>query len=217
MNIRKVTLWVILSVVLTTCNLSNDDNGADNDWPLIGAHLQYAVTLDGQISSANEWSDTDYVDMDWDLGMHPDPLYVKARVWAKNDNLWLYVLYRIEWPSTDTDVEDAAQIAHYWGIYVPPWEYSDLGHVKFGGSSWDGHGWDGSQWYSDTDAGGENNVEGAATHLGTYYWFELRKELCSGEEYDWCLIPGETYYFLTGIWDPNPGEGYHSFAQIKIY
>ena len=217
MNIREMILWVTLSIVLTTCNLTTDDNGADNDVPLIGAQLQYTVTLDGQISSANEWSDTDYIDMDWGPGTPPNFPYVKARVWAKNDNIWLYILYRIEWPSTDTDVEDGAQIAHYWGMYVPPWEYSDLGHVKFGGSSWDGYGWDGSQWYSDTGVGGGNNVEGAATHWGTYYWFEIRKELCSGEGYDWCFISGETYTLLTGIWDPSPGEGYHAFPQIKIY
>jgi hypothetical protein len=185
--------------------------------PLIGERLLYAVTLDGQISSANEWSDTDFADMDWGLWHPPTPPYINARVWAKNDDTWLYLLYRVEWPSTDTDAFDAGQIARYWGNYGPPWDYSDLGLFAFGGGFWDAYGWDEYQFYSDTDAGGENNVEGAATHDGTYYWFEFRKELNSGDGYDWTLGPGDTYRLLAGLWDNSIGAEYHANVLLKVY
>jgi hypothetical protein len=184
--------------------------------PLLCAQLQYAVTLDGQISSANEWADTDFADMDWGLGMPPGPPYVNARVWAKHDATWLYLLYRVEWPSTDTDVVDDGHIACFWGNYGPPWDYADRGSVRFNGDSGDRYGWDDTQWYRDTDAGGEHNVEGAATHDGTNYWFEFRKELCSGDGYDWCLGSGDTYLLLAGLWDASIKQCYQAYMELQL-
>ncbi len=207
-------LSIALLIVLGNCTF---DNSAGDDTLLIGGWLQYTVTIDGQISSSEEWSDTDFVDMNWGLGLPPGSPYVNARVWAKNDTTWLYLLYRVEWPSTDTDVIDGGQIARFWGEYLPPWDYSDFGDVRFGGSGWDAYGWDDTQWYSDTDAGGENNVEGEATHDGTYYWFEFRKELSSGDGYDWSLEPDEKYLLLTGLWDSSINEEYHADVQLYIY
>jgi len=191
---------------------------------LISGWLQHPVTIDGQISSPDEWSETDCVDMKWGLGIPPGPPYVDARVWAKNDETWLYLLYRVEWPSAEVDVNDGAQVSYFWGEYVPPWDYADLGYVSYGGGSWDAYGWDDTSWYSDTDAGGEINVEGAATHDGTYYWFELRKELSSGDGYDWSFEPGEAYGFnpevggniLVGLWDSSIHSEYHEGVQIYI-
>ena len=184
--------------------------------PLLCAQLQYAVTLDGQISSANEWADTNFADMDWGLGMPPGPPYVNARVWAKHDATWLYLLYRVEWPSTDTDVVDDGHIARFWGNYGPPWDYADRGSVRFNGDSGDHYGWDDTQWYRDTDAGGEHNVEGAATHDGTNYWFEFRKELCSGDGYDWCLGSGDTYLLLAGLWDASIKQCYQAYMELQL-
>jgi hypothetical protein len=214
MNIREILLILGTLVVISTCNLPPTDD--DGSWP-IGAELQYQVTLDGEITSADEWSDTDSVDMNWGLGIPPGPPYVDARVWAKNDDTWLYLLYRVEWPNTDTDVLDGGQISRFWGNFNTNWEYNDLGSVRFSGGAWDAYDWDGTQWYADTGAGGENNVEGTGTHDGTYYCFEMRKGLCSGDGIDWCLVSGETYRLLAGLYDWSISEEYHADIFLKVY
>ncbi len=88
---------------------------------------------------------------------------------------------RVEWSAEDTDFEDGAQISRFWGRYVPPRDYADLGSVSFGAGSLDAYGWDNRKWYSDTEAKGELSIMGEATHDGTYYWFEFKKELSSGD------------------------------------
>ena len=82
-----------MSILSGACSLPPSD---DNDVPLIGAELQNPVTLDGEISSSEEWSDTEYVDMDWGFGIPPGPPFVNSRLWAKNEDAWLYLLYRVE-------------------------------------------------------------------------------------------------------------------------
>ena len=85
-----------------------------------------------------------------------------------------------------------------------------------------------TRWYSDIDAEGEINVEGKATHDGTYYWFELRKELSSIDGYDWFFKPGETYglrnwetegegNILVGLWDSSMKKEYHEWVQLYIF
>ena len=155
------------------------------------------------------------------MGGSPSPPFVNAKVWAKNDDMWLYLLYRIEWSIADYDIDDEATIAYFWGQYVPPWEHSDYSCACFAGSSWggpwDAYGWDDTQWYTDTDDGGENNVEGAATHDGIYYWFEFRKELSSGDGHDWSFGPGEIHFLLAGLWDDSISQEYHADMELHLF
>jgi hypothetical protein len=93
------------------------------------------------------------------------------------------MLYKIAWSPSDIDTTDGGAIALYTGPCCP-WVESDYSYLSFGEGTWDAYGWDESQWHTDTDAGGQNDVEGAASHDGTYYWFEFRKRLNSGDGYD---------------------------------
>ena len=153
----------VLMILLTFLAISSTRTNAET--PQRGAWLHEQVVFDGKISTPAEWSDADYIDMKWGLGIPPGHPFVNAGVWVKNDDTWLYVLCRVEWPAEDTDLEDCAQISRFWGRYKPPWDYADLGVVSYGGESWDAYGWDDRRWYDDTDAQGRL-LCGAAIGVG---------------------------------------------------
>lgn len=225
---RKILFLVLLSFLATSLTITPGNSQPDT--LIESSCLIYPVVLDGQITSPSEWSDTSFVDMQWGLGIPPSSPWINARIWSKNDGEWLYFLYRVQWPSGDIDDYDGAQIGYYWGHYGPPWDDSDLTYVGYDGDTLDAYGWDETQFYDDTTAipPGENNIQGAATHDGTYYWFEFRKLISSGDGYDWPFQVGETYglmideteeggNLLVGLWDNSIENEYHEHARLHIY
>jgi hypothetical protein len=200
---------------------------------VVSQWLVNPVKLDGKITSVSEWSDT----VSYDLTLvriygwpnrRIGPETLTARFWFKNDATWLYLLVRVAWPASDIDVYDGAFIELFWGQYGPPWEHSDFSFVTFGGLKWDAYGWDESRWYGDTDASppGQNNVEGAGSYDGTYYWFEFRKTLNSGDGRDWSLAsgqivgspnaPAETPHLIVGIWDNSISSSYECYISLTL-
>jgi len=185
--------------------------------------LSFPVAFDGRMTKAEEWSDATPVDLTL-LERHVGPRNVSARVWIKNDHTWLYMMHRVEWPAWDTDPFDGGYIEHFWDWIDEPsplWAHSDLGVVVLGNTTLDCYGWDEVNWYNDLYASppGEDNVEGAATHDGTYYWFEFRKELNSSEVYDFSFTPGqvvETGDLLVGIWDNSKRDYFEAFISLHL-
>lgn len=186
------------------------------------------MTLDGKITSSTEWSDSGYTDVELGQGDPVEPPYINARVWAMNDGEWLYLFYRIRWPAAEVD-DDSVAIYGYWGPYENPWFYFDAGSLGYTGWPWDTYRHNESEQHDDTLATppGETNVEGAATHDGTYYWFEFRKELSSGDGYDWDLEPGRTYglgdrspdvggTMSIAFWDGSESIDYNQFIQLSL-
>jgi hypothetical protein len=162
--------------------------------------LTQPVTLDGHMTTPDEWSDAASYYLP--LPNYYGPGIVSATFWFKNDATWLYILERVEWsPGAGPQECDSSSIEYFWPEWHYPngWDYSDAGGVNYGGlypnPTFDLYGWDEQQWYDDTLAvpPGQNNVQGAATHDGTGYWFEFRKPLASGDGYDWTFVPGGTY------------------------
>jgi len=107
--------------------------------------------------------------------------------------------------------------------------HSDLAYVSFGGLVWDAYGWDEVTFYDVSLASppGQNNVEGAGSHDGTYYWFEFRKALDSGDGCDWSLSPGVSFGsrdwspelggdLLAGLWDNSIGAAYQQYIRIRL-
>jgi hypothetical protein len=130
---------------------------------------------------------------------------------------------RVEWPVEDVDLADGGGIISGWDCAEPPvyCNYSDLGMVSLLNTSFDAYGFDGIQWYDDTlaELPGENNVEGAAAHDGANYWFELRKELDSGDGYDFAFSPGQ--FVDTGVLglivrDNSEDIGYGGFILLQL-
>jgi len=203
---------------------------------LISNWRLHPVTLDGEISSSTEWSDTVpcqiALDRVWgwpDRQVEPSSKVLTARF--KNDDTWLYLLYQIPWPIVDdfsVDPQDSASISLFWGSYVPPWDYSDASRLSFGGTTYDVYGWDDTHWYSDTEASppGQNDVEGAASHDGTYYWFEFKKRLDSGDGRDWSFSPGElmgspyapaeTPHLIVSVWDNSIISNYEQYVSLQL-
>ncbi len=167
------------------------------------------VTLDGAITRPTEWSEVSPRDLNLSAT-------ITARFWIKNDAAWLYILERVPWPSGDTDLGDLAQINYFWD------GFSDMGIVTAGNATTDAYGFNGTTWFIDILASppGQNNVQGAATHDGTHYWFEYRKALNSLDGRDWILLPGNTYgetptIFLLGLRDTSKQESL--IVQVRIY
>jgi parallel beta-helix repeat protein len=171
--------------------------------------------LDGAITSPNEWTESPVygisLDRVWgwpDRQVEPNNKSLNARF--KNDGVWLYMLYQIPWSANETDLNDGAFIELFSSE-------SDYGHLSFSNTTYDFYGWDGSRWLDDTQAGGQNNVEGAASYDGTYYWFEFRKMLDSGDGVDWSLTPGEYVdHLMVGIWDNSFPQTYEQSVSLQL-
>jgi len=136
-----------------------------------------------------------------------------TRWWVKNDAKWVYLLARV--PASEFAPGGGAWLSQYWGEYVPPWDYSDGILIRPDGTTTDNYGWDDSKWLVDTEASppGESNVRGAVSHDSSYYWFEFRKELDSGDGYDWSWTPGEPTdqgNLMVGLWAEEVGAAWHN-------
>jgi len=157
---------------------------------LESAWLGRPVTLDGRITrAAEEWSDAPCVDLV--LNVLEGEGSIASTWWLKNDDEWVYLLARI--PVAEGDVYGVAMY-YFWPQWEDGWEYSDGAWMDRDGDSMDAYGWDGERWSYDDELTppGTDNVQGAWSTDGTYLWFEFRKRLQSGEDYDWVWTPGET-------------------------
>lgn len=184
------------------------------------------VILDGGITNGEEWSEAFPVDLQ--LALEQSSETVNARIWVVNDQAWLYLLYRIEWPAGNYSAEDVALIVYVWSFNGT--SSSDIGGPRQDGLTLDGYGIEGGgPPLLDTEAfpPGENNVEGAGTYDGTYYWFEFRKELDSRDGYDWALQLGKVYGLedgsdyvggdlFVGLRDMDINKGYWSYVELRI-
>ena len=152
------------------------------------------------MTSSYEWSEAVPIDITLGVNFGTEPPFYKTSAWAKNDDTFLYLLYRIEYPFEERQDEDRAAITYLWPEQDEDgmWPYSDTTSCFSGGEVMDSYrSSDQAEtgWQPDTefDPPGQINVEGACTHDGIYYWFEMRKDLSSGDGCDWSLKLGERY------------------------
>jgi hypothetical protein len=175
------------------------------DTLLSSSWLEKQVIIDGRMTSSNEWSDSRPIELQLNSENSNDSPY-SAKMWSKNDETWLYFLIRIVSPLRGTDPPAcAAQIDYFWGPFDDPWTNFDITTLNCDGYPWDGYGYNTDDPIIDTlhSPPGENNLEGYVTHDGTYYWFEFRKPLDSGDGYDWSFETGKVY----GLRTRNPDTG----------
>jgi len=189
--------------------------------PVISTRLLNPVVLDGQITSSDEWADTRTYDILLDKAccwpnkkVERNAAVLTARF--KNDDTWLYMLYKIMWPESETDPKDEAFIEIFIGPYGPPWAESDFGALSFSGETVDLHGWDDTRWYSDIEAGGKDDVEGASSYRKNSYWFEFRKKLDSGDGFDWTLDPPQTVHLMVGLFDSGDPAAYEKGVLLRL-
>ena len=191
----------------------------------------YSVTLDGGMTTTEEWSlAVPYMlpllsrSGGWGTPDYfTEPADEMMTVRFMNDGEYLYMLYQVPWSSSLSPPDLAG---------ISMWEFIGLGLVasdtSYTGMSgtFDGYGWNGQYWSVDEDAGGQNNVEGAGSFDGEFYWFETCKPLDSGDGYDWNLSPGDQIggrespnsgsTLELSLWDPDTQSLYNYWATLQL-
>lgn len=219
---KKIALLlVILWLAQTpTTVLSEPENILKSSW------LRNPVSVDGDITFSNEWSDANKIELTIGTNYGRSPPFHEVTLWAKNDNTDLYLLYCIKFDLTSYDLDDTAYIYYLIPDPVSGYIFSDKSTVHQLGPTWDYHDLT-TTWTNDLTSGGENNVDGMGHFDGFFYWFELKKPLNSGDGLDWILLHDETYGFADspiskdehlciGIHDDSEGYDLQDFIQLHI-
>ena len=84
--------------------------------PVVSAWSQNPVTIDGEMTSSDEWGEAMPVDVA--IGKYDTGADFNMRIWAKNDKTDLYLLYRVPYHSSLYDDADDAGISYFW----PEWD-----------------------------------------------------------------------------------------------
>ena len=168
-----------------------DDGSQRNFYSLDSAFISHEVQIDGKISSADEWSTASCVDLRFHEGNNYDsPNVRQVRWWVQNNGQNIYFLARV--PKDLSTMVTA--VLYFWPEYTGSWAHSDNTSVSIEGEYQDQSGWDEAQFYEDVKLSPPGSVdgEGAVSEDGEFYWFEIKKDLDSGDSYDWALEPGQT-------------------------
>ena len=112
MNAKKlVTLITLMLTVTQTVYVSQ----CEHPHTLRSTWLQNPVSLDGDITNAKEWIDAESIELTLGTNYGRSPPFLNTKIWAKNDQTNLYLLYRIEYPYSSYDLDDQAFI--YYLLY----------------------------------------------------------------------------------------------------
>jgi hypothetical protein len=128
----------------------------------------------------------------------------RVRWRVQNDERYVYYLARVKRVPQPRGVA----VDYFWPEYTGSWAHSDGLFVNSGGDYIDMANWDEEQWHEDIELSpaGTVDVKAAVRKDGEYYWFEIRRELDSGDQWDWAVEPGDTVGF-------NPDDSF-LFALI---
>jgi len=179
------------------------------------------VILDGQITTATEWSDAVPVDL---VLKNTPGVTIPGRIWIKNDLKWIYILAAVKWPANDIDGGDSFRFHIYDGpvsLPIKSGTISDESGIQFSGWTIDKYDIEGGDWRDDNQMSppGQIDVRGGASYDGTQYWFEFGKPLNTGDRYDLVLVPGQTYSVVRLRFrdnsDPN-APSYDSYATLYL-
>ena len=168
-----------------------DDGTPREYFPFGSPYISHAVQIDGKISSNSEWSQAVCIDLRMHEGVDPySPNVLRARWWVQNDGQFAYYLARVpkDLPITGVAVD------YFWPEYTGTWAHSDAVYVNIQGEYQDWANWDETTFYEDVKLTppGTIDAEAAASSDADYYWLEIKKELNSGDIYDWAVAPGQT-------------------------
>lgn len=228
-RVISATLLLIFVVISATfvCTLASK-----LPLPVVSAWLKNPVTIDGVLTSSDEWVEATPIDVV--VGIYDSGADFNIRVWAKNDKTDLYLLYRISYHTSRYDDADEAGISYTWPALDPltGWE-SDAGSCSINpiyvGQTRDLYDWNGTHFKNDVEATppGENDLEGKGTYDGASYWFEMKKPLNSGDGYDWDFELGGTYGWYEGtpgksdnlviyFFDDSEKVGFYGYIRLTI-
>lgn len=186
--------FIYLPVTLNKFRIDDcqyDDGTLREYFPFQSPYISHAVQIDGKISSNSEWSQAVCMDLRIHEGVDPDsPNVRRAHWWVQNDGQFAYYLARV--PKNLSPVGVA--VHYFWPEYTGTWAHSDGVYVNIQGEYLDLANWDEEYFYEDVELTppGTIDVEAAASQDMDFYWFEIKKDLNSGDQYDWAVAPGQT-------------------------
>jgi len=191
----KNTLRVLLAL-LVIINISPATQPAKaENYVLRSSWLETPVSVDGKMTTIDEWSDASTYIITLGLNEGLSPPYLRTKIWVKNDQARLYILTKIAYlDKIPGDKEDQAFLYYLWPtIAGTDWDRSDAAWLYQLGSPTDLTNYDGDSWQQDIFATppGEMNVQGRGYHDATFYWFEMTRPLDSGDQWDWSVAPGD--------------------------
>lgn len=168
-----------------------DDGTLHEYFPFESPYISHAVQIDGKISSNSEWSQAVCMDLRLHEGVDPDsPNVHRARWWVQNDGQFAYYLARVP---KNLPIAGVA-VDYFWPEYTGTWAHSDGVFVNIQGEYQDMANWDENRFYQDIELTppGTIDAEAAASQDTDFYWLEIKKDLNSGDQYDWAVAPGQT-------------------------
>jgi KaiC/GvpD/RAD55 family RecA-like ATPase len=220
---RFFTFLLVALLVLAVVPIEARAQAANIDVPV----LTNSVILDGQVTYSDEWSDAGRAEVTLQQSGSNYPTYPIVSISAKHDARCLYLLYRVALAGRYR-AGTTASIAYFWGVKIAGnYEHSNMGTLN-GSATDDFFGLKDGVWKRDVDFGGQNNVEGTVGYISdpstpfTYYTFEFRKALDSGDGFDWVLSEGLTYYMHVGLSNVDAFYGlatppYRIFGSFSEY
>jgi KaiC/GvpD/RAD55 family RecA-like ATPase len=196
--------------------------------------LKRGVTLDGQVTQTDEWSDAEENHLSIECSgpcILDAPSSVEVSIQAKHDDLWMYFLYKVDWPHPYSSTNQVG-LMYYWSqTGYPKWDGGDdvEDSLEYGVMDyyWDptvtGPGW---KFKADTKGGGRIDATGSASYDGKTYFFEFRKLLSSGDGLDPFYSAGKTYgmpgsdgemqtYFESRVGNTLQG-GYWAYISLSL-
>jgi hypothetical protein len=210
-----LVLLIIINI-LSAVQTANADN-----YVLHCSWLRTPVSVDGKETTIDEWSDASTYIITLGLNGGMSPPYLRTKIWVKNDQEKIYILMKIAYiDKIPGDKEDQAFLIYLWSnIAEKDWDQSDAAWLYQLGSPLDLTDYDGNTWQQDIYATppGENNVQGRGYHDTTFYWFEMARQLDSGDTWDWSVALGDTVgagnleqtsdLLYIGLHDDSEGHG----------
>jgi hypothetical protein len=224
---KQATLLIILTIA-THCTAMAPTTEAAID-KVVSRWLQNPVTPDGEITNNMEWCDTEKYEITLGLNGGKSPPFLRAWMWAKNDQNNIYILLKIEYfKKLQYDTEDRVTIYYLWADDpAQSWDRSDAAWIYQIGSPSDLYNYNGATWTYDTLAAeGKNNVKGGGYYDSLFYWFEAVKALNSTDGCDWALAPGDTVgagnptqtsdLLYVGLYDDSQGKRFENRVIIAL-
>jgi hypothetical protein len=169
-----------------------DTGSQANYYPVQSPYISHSIEIDGEITSPEEWANAPCIDFRLHYGINvTNPNFQRARWWVQNDGQDIYFLVRVPKEYSPRGV----YVNYWWPQYTGTWEHSDGVYARINDEVFDHGQWDEMQWQYDTDLDppGTVDIEARSTEDDGFYWFELKRALNSGDNYDWVFEPGQTY------------------------
>lgn len=220
---RQVLVLVTYAILVTQLVTVS----ADPDNILKSSWLRTPVSVDGDITTSNEWSDANKIELSIGTNYGRSPPFQEVTLWAKNDATDLYLLYCIKFDYHSYDLQDTAYIYYLIPDPLSGYIFSDKSVTGQLGLTQDLHNLTATGWVNDLTKGGSDNIVGMGHFDGMFYWFELKKPLNSGDGLDWIFLLGETYgyadspiskdeHLCIGLYDHSEGYDLQDFIQLSI-